>query len=217
MTTINITQAMALATLQLDREVSRLEIAEAICVSRQNAIKQKARPLTKGQILSINEKLGVNLPLEDNKPINPNKAEKFEIKYWGEGLPCEEKLKNPLVSSVWLDKELIQDGWQKSEKYLNIIAMPGDKMDGGDYPLKNRDILIIDKSQTDISISGIYFFTTNNNEEVFVNNFRKTPFGNIVFGLANPKYEDIEVPISEYEAGDFNIVGRVIKNLFLTI
>lgn len=215
MTTINITQAMALATLQLDREVSRLEIAEAIEMSRQFAIKHKASPLTIEQIIKINEKLGVNLPLESNKPINPNKAEKFEIKYWGEGLPCEDKLKNPLITSIWLDKELIQDGWQKSEKDLNIIAMPGDKMDGGTYPLKNGDILIIDKSQTDISISGVYFYTTSNNEEVFVNNFRKQFDGTIVLGVTNPKYEDLLVTAEQLEAAGVNIIGRIIKNLFL--
>ena len=88
-------------------------------------------------------------------------------------------------------------------------------MDGGTYPLKNGDILIIDKSQTDISISGVYFYTTSNNEEVFVNNFRKQFDGTIVLGVTNPKYEDLLVTAEQLEAAGVNIIGRIIKNLFL--
>ena len=91
--------------------------------------------------------------------------------------------------------------------------MPGDKMDGGVKPYRNGNILVIDKTQTDISLSGVYFFTTNNNEEVFVNNFRKTPFGQVVFGFDNPKYENYEVSLEEFQNANINFFGRVIHNL----
>ena len=90
-------------------------------------------------------------------------------------------------------------------------------MDGGDIPFKNGDILIIDRTQTDISISGIYFYTTNNDEDVFVNNFRKRFDGTVVLGYTNSKYEDSIVTIDQLEAAGYKVIGRVIKNIFAMI
>ena len=95
--------------------------------------------------------------------------------------------------------------------------MPGDKMDGGDIPFKNGDILLIDKTQTDISFSGVYFYTTNNHEDIFVNNFRKRFDGTIVLGYTNSKYEDSIVSIDQLEAAGYKVIGRVIKNIFAII
>ena len=158
---LTLSNAMALASLQLNREVARVELAEALNITRQYANNIKDKPLTQEQIAMIEQALNVDLSPATNG--NSNSSEKIELLYWGKGLPCEDKIKNPLVTSMWFDREVINGGWQKDEHNLNIIAMPGDKMDGGDIPFKNGDILIIDRTQTDISISGIYFYTTNNN------------------------------------------------------
>lgn len=216
---LTISRAMAIATLKLDREVARAEIADILGVTRQTAIKQKDRLLTPEQKEKIEKALGITLSMDTKETAaNPlTSADKIEIQYWGKGLPCEEKLKNSFITSLWFDREVINGGWQKDEKYLNIIAMPGDKMDGGNYPLKNNDILVIDTSETDISISGIYFYTTNNNEEVFVNNFRKIYDGTIILGVTNPKYKDTPTDQEKLDAAGVKIIGRVIKNLFFTI
>lgn len=211
---LTLSNAMAIASLQLNREVSRTEMAEALEISRQYANNIKDRTLSEDQIAKIEKALKINLC-----PISSNSAssDKIEIHYWGKGLPCEEKLKNPYINSMWFDREVINNGWQKDENNLNIIAMPGDKMDGGDIPFKNGDILLIDKTQTDISISGIYFYTTNNNEDIFVNNFRKRFDGTIVLGFTNSKYEDSIVTIDQLEAAGYKVIGRVIKNIFAII
>ena len=213
--TLTLSNAMALASLQLNREVARVELAEALNITRQYANNIKDKPLTKEQIAMIEQALSVNL--SPAASIKSSSNEKIELLYWGKGLPCEDKLKNPLVTSMWLDKEVINGGWQKDEHNLNIIAMPGDKMDGGDIPFKNGDILIIDRTQTDISISGIYLYTTNNNEDVFVNNFRKRFDGTVVLGYTNSKYEDSIVTIDQLEAAGYKVIGRVIKNIFAMI
>ena len=205
--TLNVSEVVAIATLRLGREVSRLEIANALETSAQWAIKNKDLPLSDEQIEKIEEVLGIKLLVTSMYPG------KIELKYWGEGLPCEEKLKNPAINSVLMDREIINTDWATDEKELNIIAMPGDKMDGGVKPYRNGNILVIDKTQTDISLSGVYFFTTNNNEEVFVNNFRKTPFGQVVFEFDNPKYENYEVSLEEFQNANINVIGRVIHNL----
>ena len=213
--TLTLSNAMALASLQLNREVARVELAEALNITRQYANNIKDKPLTQEQIAMIEQAL--NVDLSPAKSGNSSSSEKIELLYWGKGLPCEGKIKNPLVTSMWFDREVINGGWQKDEHNLNIIAMPGDKMDGGDIPFKNGDILIIDRTQTDISISGIYFYTTNNDEDVFVNNFRKRFDGTVVLGYTNSKYEDSIVTIDQLEAAGYKVVGRVIKNIFAMI
>ena len=213
--TLSLSNAMALASLQLNREVARTELAEALDITRQYANDIKNKPLTQEQIAKIEKALKVNLSPTISSNSNP--TGKIEIQYWGKGLPCEEKLKNPLVTSMWFDREVINDVWKKDEHNLSIIAMPGDKMDGGDIPFKNGDILIIDRTQTDISISGIYFYTTNNDEDVFVNNFRKRFDGTVVLGYTNSKYNDSTVTIGELESAGYKVVGRVIKNIFAMI
>lgn len=213
--TLTLSNAMALASLQLNREVARIELAEALGIVRQYANSIKDKPLTQEQITKIEEKLKVNL--SPTTSSNSSSTGKIELQYWGKGLPCENKLKNPLVSSMWFDREVINDVWKKDEHNLSIIAMPGDKMDGGDIPFKNGDILIIDKTQTDISISGIYLYTTNNDEDVFVNNFRKRFDGTVVLGYTNSKYNDSIVTIGELESAGYKVIGRVIKNIFAMI
>lgn len=213
--TLTLSNAMALASLQLNREVARIELAEALGIVRQYANSIKDKPLTQEQITKIEEKLKVNL--SPTTSSNSSSTGKIELQYWGNGLPCEEKLKNPLVTSMWFDREIINEVWKKDEHNLSIIAMPGDKMDGGDIPFKNGDILIIDRTQTDISISGIYFYTTNNDEDVFVNNFRKRFDGTVVLGYTNSKYNDSIVTIDQLESAGYKVVGRVIKNIFAMI
>lgn len=215
--TLTLSNAMAIASLQLNREVARTEFAEALNITRQYANIIKDNPLTQEQIAKIEKALNISLtPNSSNNSISTS-VDKIEIHYWGKGLPCEEKLKNPFITSMWFDREVINDGWQKDAHNLNIVAMPGDKMDGGDIPFKNGDILVIDKTQTDISISGIYLYTTNNDEDVFVNNFRKRFDGTIVLGFTNSKYEDTIVSIGELESAGYRIIGRVIKNMFALI
>ena len=213
--TLTLSNAMALASLQLNREVARVELAEALNITRQYANNIKDKPLTQEQIAMIEQALNVDLSPATSG--NSSSSEKIELLYWGKGLPCEGKIKNPLVTSMWFDREVINGGWQKDEHNLNIVAMPGDKMDGGDIPFKNGDILIIDRTQTDISISGIYFYTTNNDEDVFVNNFRKRFDGTVVLGYTNSKYEDSIVTIDQLEAAGYKVIGRVIKNIFAMI
>ena len=211
---LTLSNAMAIASLQLNREVSRAEMAEALEISRQYANNIKDRTLSEDQVTKIEKALNIDL---SSISSYSGSSEKIEIHYWGKGLPCEKKLRNPLITSMWFDREVINNVWQKDESALSIISMPGDKMDGGDIPFKNGDILVIDKTQTDISISGIYFYTTNNNEDIFVNNFRKRFDGTIVLGFTNSKYEDSIVTIDQLETAGYKVIGRVIKNIFATI
>lgn len=210
-------QAKGIAMAKLNRDITNNEMSDAIGMSRQYISRQKDKPISEEQIIKIEKYFNISLISEDAAKSNSDTSSlypgKIELKYWGEGLPCEEQLKNPTLTSLMLDREIIYTHWHiKDENELNIIAMPGDKMDGGDRPYKNGDILIIDKSQTDISLSGVYFYTTNDDTEVFVSGLRRTPFSKIAFTFGNSKYEDYEVSVEEYETANIKIIGRVVHN-----
>ena len=210
-------QARAIVMLTLNREITINEFSDAVGLTRQHLARLKNKPLTDDQIKNIENYFSIKLFSEETPGLNSNSASIFpgkkEVRYWGENLPCAEKLKNPTITSLILDREIIYTHWhEKDEEQLNIIDMPGDKMDGDVHSYKNGDILVIDKTQMDISSSGVYFYTTNNHEEVFVSNLRRTPFGQVIFGFSNPKYEDYEVSAEEFDAANIEIIGRVIHN-----
>lgn len=213
---LTISIVMSLAHLQLKREVSRIEISDALGMSRQNGIKYKDRPLTDEEIRILEKKLKINLSSDvetDTYIKTPSDFPgKKEIKYWGKGLPCEDKLINPGYTSIMKDRETINRNWQVDEDAIYIIAMPGDKMDGGPHPIKNGDILFVDTSSTDISISGKYFFTTNGHKDVFVANICKQITGNYEIIYANSKYGNKIVTQEQLDSVDFKVVGRIITN-----
>ena len=122
-------------------------------------------------------------------------------------------IKNPKISSVWLDKELVHDVWNRDEKNLRVMQMPGDVMFGGDTPIKNQDILIVDTSITDIMLSGVYAFTTRNDNFIFINCIKQKIDGQVLFYYWNKNYDDVIYTHSDLERIGFKVIGRVIKNL----
>ena len=210
-------QAKGIAMAKLNRDITNNEMSDAIGMSRQYISRQKDKPIPEEQIAKIEKYFNISLISKDTAKSSSDTSSlypgKIELKYWGEGLPCEEQIKNPTLTSLALDREIIYTHWHiKDENELNIIAMPGDKMDGGERPYKNGDILIIDKSQTNISLSGDYFYTTNDDTEVFVSGLRITPLSKVAFVFGNSKYEDYEVSVEEYETANIKIIGRVLHN-----
>lgn len=143
-------------------------------------------------------------------------ADKVELKYF-EHPNLKTDIKNPLITSLWFDRELVENVWKKDPKNLRIIKMLGDKMDSGDYPLRNDDILIMDITETDPTISGIYVFTTNNNQYIFINNINIKYDGSYRFTFFNPRYPERVHSPEEIKKLDLKIVGKVIKNQSLTI
>ena len=122
-------------------------------------------------------------------------------------------IKNPNISSVWLDRELVHNVWNRDEKNLRVMQMPGDVMFGGDTPIKNQDILIVDTSITDIMLSGVYAFTTRNDNFIFINCIKQKIDGQVLFYYWNKNYDDVIYAHSDLERIGFKVIGRVIKNL----
>lgn len=151
-----------------------------------------------------------------SKISSPTFADKVEIPYYTNP-NLKTDIKNPLVTSMWFDRELVENVWKKDPKNLRIIKMLGDKMHYGEYPLRNDDILIMDISETDPFIAGTYVFTTNNDKYIFICRVSRLMDGSYKFTFLNPACPDrIETPEEAEELG-LKIVGKIVKNLSLTI
>lgn len=144
-----------------------------------------------------------------DKPTT-NKA--IEIEYY-ENPILTDTIKNPAISNILLDKELIHNVWQKNENNLKIMQMTGDIMDGGNTPIRNQDILLIDTSIKDVMLSGVYAYTTRNDNFIFVNSIKQKIDGSVNFYSWNPNYKEVIYNLSDLEKINFKVIGRVIKNL----
>lgn len=214
--------------LQLGYKPSAQQIADIIGLSRQSVYTRSQRPdqkFTLEELLKIEQALNVELVNKSLKLSNLNltipqenetklKGRSYSIQYW-EG-ECAELIKKDGVDDVNIDLQIIINEWKLKPENLIFIAMPGDEMNGGDYPLKNGDILIIDTSQTDIATSGIYFITTQDSKRVFVRRLVELMNGDVVVSVDNPVYAQFvnkTLTMEHLEVMDFKVVGRVVKNM----
>ena len=97
-----------------------------------------------------------------------NNLNYVEIKYYN-NTKNSSAVKSKQIANLYLDSNLVHNIWNKDERSLFILKMPGDSMDGGETPIRNNDMLIVDTSSRDISCSGIYAYTTNDENFIFVN------------------------------------------------
>lgn len=151
-----------------------------------------------------------------NNTVTNTSSDKVELKYY-ENPNLNIDIKNPLISSLWFDRELVENIWNKDPKNLRIIKMLGDKMDNGAYPLRNDDILIMDISDTNVTKAGIYAFTTDNDKYMFINGVYRRIDGTYRFYFYNDVYPDRILSDEEVKKADIKIIGRIIKNQSLTI
>lgn len=126
-----------------------------------------------------------------------------------------EIIKNPVITSIWLDRELVHDVWKKDEKTLRTLQMPGDAMDGGDNPIKNKDMLIVDISDKNPMASGIFAYTTQNESLIFINDIKQKADGALKFNFWNTRYKEAVYTPDDLKKMDFKVIGRVVKNMSL--
>ncbi len=124
--------------------------------------------------------------------------------------------KNPNLPKIFnFDRNIVENVWGRKVENIRVIAMAGDKMDGGGYPFKNRDILLVDTSANDAAKTGAFLFTTRGGEGIFLCNLNQKLNGDIEFSYNNEGYNSN--PLRTYSAEqlkelDFKIIGRVFKN-----
>ncbi|MCM1338782.1 MAG: hypothetical protein NC191_03835 [Muribaculaceae bacterium] len=143
-------------------------------------------------------------------------ADKVEIQYYINP-NLQTNIKTPKVTSIWFDRELVENIWGMNPSDLCVVTMLGDKMDHGEYPLRKNDILIMDTSDTDVVKSGIYAFTTHNDAYMFINGVNRRFDGTWRFYFYNKNYPEKILTDEEVKKADIRIIGRIVKNLSLTI
>lgn len=143
-------------------------------------------------------------------------SDKVEIHYYTNP-NLKTKLTVPDVTTVWFDRQVIENRWKRKPENIRVITMLGDKMDHGAYPLRLDDILFMDISDTDVTKSGIYAFTTNNDSYMFINGINRRYDNMYRFYFYNPIYPEKILTGDDVKKADIKIVGRIFKNLSLTI
>ena len=215
-------------------DMSQKSFAESLGISRQqfsNILAGGSNYLQK-HLISIARKYNVNLnwllcnqggmffgdaPILDETNL---KGKKVSIPYW-DGISAD-LIKKYGVDDLNVDLQIIINDWHANPENLIFIAMPGDDMDGFEYPLKNKDTLIVDTSRNNIAESGIYFCTTHGHTRVYVRRIIEKMTDEIlcVTTVDNPRYKSIiEKKWTEemWKAADVQVIGRVIKNMSYTI
>ncbi len=140
------------------------------------------------------------------------KPDAAEITYY-QNPTLIETIENPVITSIWLDRELVLKIWHKNFEALKIIQMPGNVMDGGDIPIKNKDMLVFDTADKNTQASGIFVYTTKDDTLIFVNGIKQRPDGSLKFYFWNDEYYEMIYTPEELKKIDFKPLGRVIKNM----
>lgn len=195
------------------RKVTYAEIANIFGLTRsavQNWALRK-RPLKEYEIQKIDEAFSNNEVIQKDTLS----SDIIKIPYF-EWLPDE--LKNPKYPDVVARLHSIDD-WGNADN-LRIMAMNGDKMEHFWYRIRNKDVLLIDTNETKINNngSGVYFATSRNNTKFWVREMTETIDDGIEFKAYAPSGVTVKL-LSKQQLidADFRIIGRVIKNVSLTI
>lgn len=192
------------------RQITQAEIARALITTEAVISNKKSR----GTEITVSELLACckyfdcaveNVISEDDKVRDAREIVYYENKNLGN------LIKHPDVTSVWKDRQVLYFKWRKKEENLRAISMLGDSMDGGPRPIKNGDMLIIDTTEKSTLVSGIYAYTTEKQDTLYVA-YIKQHMDEIIFKFFNPNCEDVVKTPDELKALGFKIIGRVIHN-----
>lgn len=154
----------------------------------------------------------IDCPLEEIK--EETKEKYVVIHYWDGCVDCKEKIINPYFSELMLDMQKIINVYGANPENLAIISMLGDEMDGGTFPIKNNDILVIDTSINDLSSTGIYFCISDNG--LFVRRLAQLIGDDSIYiSVDNPLYADVlnkTLSNDQLNSMGFKVIGKVIGN-----
>lgn len=236
-----------LTTLQslTERKPKQRELAEAMDVNI-NVISNRAVRNTKyslDELIKISNYFSVDLisfsDYSENMPadikidipevtddsLNDDnlQGKSFNIPYWqGINEEITSRIKDDEITEFCLDMQFIVKKLKCKPEDLRIISMTGDDMDGGTYPIRNRDILLIDISRNNVYESGIFFCTTHGGTRLYVRRIfeRMTDSTRYYTTIDNEIYKkEVEKfwTVEKWKEADVQIVGRVIQNMSYVI
>lgn len=201
-----LSDAVSAIEKELKTNITQSEIAKALNVTQMNICKRLSAKsdLKVSELLALQEHFNCKLFKYFMLP------DAVEVVYYSNE-SYQNLIKSPKITSIWLDRELVHDVWEKDEKVLRCLTMPGASMDGGNNPIQDGTQLIIDTESTDILRSGVYAYITT--AGLFVNRIKKYANGEVEFIYDNKSFNSIRYGEQELNKIKFTVIGRVIKAL----
>ncbi len=216
---MNLVTAISIIQLHTGEELTKKDFAKKVEVTEQ-AI-QPYRKNNKKQIpeswIELLVKEYGNIFPSDEKTINSSNKY-VSVPYFSVGnAEFDEKLRSEKYTEFLLDLQFVIDKNLKPEN-LVVVSMMGEDMDGGFYPLKNKDILLVDTSKNEIYQSGVFFCTSHGHTRAYVRRIIEKMTNDVycVTTVDNPQYKTIiekKWTIEDWKAADIKVIGRVIKNM----
>lgn len=124
----------------------------------------------------------------------------------GTGEMCLEEISKNVL---YFDTRWLQRVLGACPKYLSIIKAKGNSMDGGIYPIKDGDLLLVDSS---IKQGNNKVFVFRENNELFVKQLHWNIDGSIDIISFNETYNPRTIDEITQGFTNFEIIGRVIWN-----
>ena len=198
--------------LNNNKKLTSTKLAEILNVTKSTISKRVAKrdsEVTVSELQKIEKALGVSLFTDENNG-KFSKIERYNAcGSCGPGYDITQI--EPEIGYLMLDNNLIYKILRTKPENLYIIQAKGDSMiDAGIY---EDDVLLIDKSKRDSYENGIYLFTTDHNEHIFIKRLRYRPGEILEVISANSSYETLYYTKQDLINLEFSIKGRVIKNL----
>lgn len=203
---MNIIKIISFIQFKKDIEISKKEMAEVVEKTEATLYSYRDKDVPEEWKELIEKHYDIKLPLEDEEM--GNLAYRFyDFKYWKN----DARVKKDGVTHLYFDAEVLVHDLKVSPENIVFIAMPSNKMDGGERPIRYKDILMIDTFCNNIEDCGIYLYTTNKGKDIFVNIIDKT-LGKYLFKYKNIMCKQEEYTTEELKKLDFKVIGRVIHN-----
>lgn len=221
---MNILELCSILQLMKKEPISFADLGSVMGLSRQYVAKLKNDEVDNDKLEIVEKHYNVKIPRDfvlcERKNVN---SSVFAIPYWEGCHECSDRLKRDDFIDLKLDIELI-NSWNVKPENLCIIAMPGEEMNGGEMPIANKDLLVIDISRNNPYESGVFFVTSHNCQRVYVRRLMETlnekgqsvvfsTVDNEIYKKAIEKYWTKEMRTE----ADIKIIGRVITNATYTI
>lgn len=209
-----------LKNFRADRKLSQAQLAQIIGVTQASVamIEKDTRPVTANFKLAFQKAFGLDWDSQtasgdsySYENLNKFYENIIPIPFYsakaaagiGETLPDY-----PEADVIYFDKRWLKNIIGVKPEHASIIQAVGDSMDGGNNPIKNGDLLLIDGSVKDVINEKIFVIQLNKSELV-VKRVVKEWDGTVKLISNNSKYKDRILK----EGEQAEIIGRVVWNV----
>lgn len=210
---MNINELISALNEKSQKEITQAEIANWFGCYESNI----SRRVKNNSEITVSElekaSNGSGIAITELLNIVGKYPDSVEIKYYDGLNISEELIKHAKVDSIWYDKQIVHNVWEKDENNLKCIRMIGDRMQTGEADTINRgDVIIFDTTMTDPLCSGVFVYTAGLEDVLFVGHIEKNLDGSLTFTYRNSNYNKRTKSTEELEELEFKILGRYIKN-----